>query len=73
MGLGKTLTMLAAILQSGSMAEDFSDFYRSSKPERVSKLTTKATLVVVSSARKLSSGILDHVLISHRASRKLGI
>jgi SNF2 family DNA or RNA helicase len=52
MGLGKTLTMLAAILHSMSAAEDFGTFFQSTEDECANKVFTKATLVVVSSARK---------------------
>ncbi len=55
MGLGKTLTMLAAVLRSMPAAEDSSKFYEASGNEYSNKFRTKATLVVVSSARKLRS------------------
>ncbi|KAI0530449.1 SNF2 family N-terminal domain-containing protein [Xylaria digitata] len=59
MGLGKTLTMLAAILQSMPMAEDFSNFYESTGNESSNKLRTKATLVVVSSIQLLESWVSE--------------
>lgn len=51
MGLGKTVTMLAAIQSSLSSAENFGRFYESST-EGLDKIRTKATLVVASSARE---------------------
>ncbi|KAI5861653.1 SNF2 family N-terminal domain-containing protein [Durotheca rogersii] len=59
MGLGKTLTMLTAISHSMPEAEDFSNFY----DKGVGKVPTKATLVVVSSARNshFSPGALSPV------------
>ncbi|KAI0161065.1 hypothetical protein GGR52DRAFT_586385 [Hypoxylon sp. FL1284] len=50
MGLGKTLTMLSAILHSVSKADDFRNFYEALENDRAEKPRTKATLVVVSSA-----------------------
>ncbi|RYC57351.1 hypothetical protein CHU98_g8859 [Xylaria longipes] len=44
MGLGKTLTMLTAILQSMSVAEEFGNFYERSDDELMEKIRTKATL-----------------------------
>jgi len=53
MGLGKTLTMLTAILHSAALAESFGNFYEMRENESVeAKVRTKATLVIVSSARK---------------------
>lgn len=51
MGLGKTLTVLTSILQSASDAEIFQNFDEGISRRKESKLRTKATLVVVSSAR----------------------
>ncbi|KAK5994916.1 putative ATP-dependent helicase protein [Cladobotryum mycophilum] len=55
MGLGKTLTMLAAIRQSTLAAEDFGSFYSMHEVEDTQKIRTKATLVVVTSAQLLQS------------------
>ncbi|TRX94187.1 hypothetical protein FHL15_004955 [Xylaria flabelliformis] len=54
MGLGKTLTMLTAILHSIPIAEDLANFYKESENELLNKTHTKATLVVVSSVHALS-------------------
>ncbi|KAI1752665.1 SNF2 family N-terminal domain-containing protein [Xylaria castorea] len=59
MGLGKTLTMLTAILQSMPVAEDFANFYDESEDELTNKIRTKATLVVVSSHQLLESWISE--------------
>ncbi|KAI0857459.1 SNF2 family N-terminal domain-containing protein [Xylaria cubensis] len=59
MGLGKTLTMLTAILQSIPVAEDWANFYRESENELLNKTHTKATLVVVSSVQLLESWISE--------------
>ncbi|KAI0907155.1 SNF2 family N-terminal domain-containing protein [Ustulina deusta] len=59
MGLGKTLTMLAAVLRSMPAAEDSSKFYEASGNEYSNKFRTKATLVVVSSAQLLESWISE--------------
>ncbi|KAI0456381.1 SNF2 family N-terminal domain-containing protein [Xylaria acuta] len=59
MGLGKTLTMLTAILQSMPDAEDFGNFYEESGDELMMKIRTKATLVVVSSVQLLESWISE--------------
>ncbi|KAI0549689.1 SNF2 family N-terminal domain-containing protein [Xylaria curta] len=53
MGLGKTLTMLTAILQSMPVAEDFANFYEGPEDELMDRIRTKATLVVVSSVQLL--------------------
>ncbi|KAI1775100.1 SNF2 family N-terminal domain-containing protein [Hypoxylon cercidicola] len=55
MGLGKTLTMLSAILHSVPNAEIFANFHESFKNESIKMSRTKATLVVVSSAQLLES------------------
>ncbi|XDG07696.1 hypothetical protein ABKA04_007311 [Annulohypoxylon sp. FPYF3050] len=57
MGLGKTLTVLAAILCSLPAAELFSNFYQRPSDEKVHKVRTKATLVVVSSVQLLEGHI----------------
>ncbi|KAI0976950.1 SNF2 family N-terminal domain-containing protein [Xylaria arbuscula] len=59
MGLGKTLTMLTAILQSMPMARDFSDFDKTAGEETSKNIRTQATLVVVSSAQILESWISE--------------
>ncbi|KAI0516716.1 SNF2 family N-terminal domain-containing protein [Xylaria bambusicola] len=59
MGLGKTLTMLAAILQSMPIAENFSNFYEMSGNDRLQQIRTKATLVVVSSIQVLDSWVSE--------------
>ncbi|KAI0186161.1 SNF2 family N-terminal domain-containing protein [Xylaria flabelliformis] len=59
MGLGKTLTMLTAILQSMPVAEDFANFYEEYKDELMDRVRTKATLVVVSSVQLLESWISE--------------
>ncbi|KAI8951872.1 SNF2 family N-terminal domain-containing protein [Xylaria longipes] len=59
MGLGKTLTMLTAILQSMSVAEEFGNFYERSDDELMEKIRTKATLVIVSSVQLLDSWISE--------------
>ncbi|CAM1509837.1 Fc.00g001720.m01.CDS01 [Cosmosporella sp. VM-42] len=59
MGLGKTLTMLAAVFHSMHAAEDFSRFYEVSEDEQTGKLRTKATLVVVSSAQLLDTWVSE--------------
>ncbi|KAI1449012.1 P-loop containing nucleoside triphosphate hydrolase protein [Annulohypoxylon stygium] len=51
MGLGKTLTTLAAILYSLPEAKLFSDFYKKPLEKKAHRVRTKATLVVVPSAR----------------------
>ncbi|KAI0897379.1 SNF2 family N-terminal domain-containing protein, partial [Annulohypoxylon nitens] len=64
MGLGKTLTMLAAILHSLPRAEFLSNFYDKQPEEEVHKVRTKATLVVVSSAQLLEiwvSEVQSHI------------
>ncbi|KAF4844799.1 putative SWI/SNF-related matrix-associated actin-dependent regulator of chromatin subfamily A member 3-like 1 [Colletotrichum siamense] len=55
MGLGKTLTVLTAILQSSHKAALFRDFGSISNIPQEPKIRTKATLVVVSSAQLLES------------------
>ncbi|KAH6873890.1 SNF2 family N-terminal domain-containing protein [Thelonectria olida] len=55
MGLGKTLTMLATVLHSLPSAEAFEKFYGLSAAQNSSKVRTRATLVVVSSAQLLES------------------
>ncbi|KAF3058712.1 putative SWI/SNF-related matrix-associated actin-dependent regulator of chromatin subfamily A member 3-like 2 [Daldinia childiae] len=65
MGLGKTLTMLAAILRSVPAAELFSSFYDKPENERPQKLRIKATLVIVPSSQLLESWqseIQTHIL-----------
>lgn len=52
MGLGKTLTTLAAILYSLPEAKLFSDFYKKPLEKKAHRVRTKATLVVVPSARQ---------------------
>lgn len=52
MGLGKTLTMLSAILHSAPDADIFSNFHKMLENESVERLRTKASLVIVSSAGK---------------------
>ncbi|KAI2462808.1 SNF2 family N-terminal domain-containing protein [Annulohypoxylon bovei var. microspora] len=59
MGLGKTLTILAAILHSMRTAELFSDFYNRPEDEYIQKVRTKATLVVVSSTQLLESWVSE--------------
>ncbi|KAI1740462.1 SNF2 family N-terminal domain-containing protein [Xylaria scruposa] len=59
MGLGKTLTMLTAILQSMPVAEDFANFYEEHEDELIHRIRTKATLVVVSSVQLLESWISE--------------
>ncbi|CAI0652968.1 unnamed protein product [Colletotrichum noveboracense] len=54
MGLGKTLTVLASILQSTPDAEIFQKFDRPVSKYDTPTLRTKATLIVVSSARELN-------------------
>jgi SNF2 family DNA or RNA helicase len=51
MGLGKTLTMLAAILHSSKTAEDFGNASPSLR-DGDNTIPTKATLIVVPSTRK---------------------
>ncbi|KAI1477417.1 SNF2 family N-terminal domain-containing protein [Daldinia eschscholtzii] len=55
MGLGKTLTMLAAILHSVPAAELFSNFYDKTEGGYTGKNRTKATLIVVPSFQLLES------------------
>ncbi|KAK6950756.1 hypothetical protein Daesc_007281 [Daldinia eschscholtzii] len=55
MGLGKTLTMLAAILHSVPAAELFSNFYDKTEYGYTGKNRTKATLIVVPSFQLLES------------------
>ncbi|KAI0847485.1 SNF2 family N-terminal domain-containing protein, partial [Daldinia vernicosa] len=55
MGLGKTLTMLAAILRSVPAARLFSSFYDRLENEYTQKLPTKATLIIVPSSQLLES------------------
>ncbi|KAI1658129.1 SNF2 family N-terminal domain-containing protein [Daldinia decipiens] len=65
MGLGKTLTMLAAILRSVPAAELFSSFYDKPEQERPQKLRIKATLIIVPSSQLLESWqseIQTHIL-----------
>ena len=62
MGLGKTLTMLAAILSTLPQAEEFGSFYEF-EPEPNSFIRTKATLVVVSSARGLFSAPVAAIVL----------
>lgn len=76
MGLGKTLMMLAAVTSTLSEAEESCYFHEAHEvdPEKVH---TKATLVIVSSARKCLVSMAMYVLlpdyvIAYRASRKLG-
>ncbi|KAM4057430.1 type III restriction enzyme, res subunit [Hirsutella rhossiliensis] len=59
MGLGKTLTMLAAILQSLPSADLYGSFYDGSAAGDGCKVRTKSTLVVVSSAQLLESWLLE--------------
>ncbi|KAI0414745.1 SNF2 family N-terminal domain-containing protein [Xylaria grammica] len=59
MGLGKTLTTLAAILHSMPIAEGFSSFYQIPRGEITPKVHTKATLVIVSSVQLLESWISE--------------
>ncbi|KAI0444887.1 SNF2 family N-terminal domain-containing protein [Xylaria telfairii] len=59
MGLGKTLTMLTAILQSMLAAEDFGNFYERLEDECMKKVRTKATLVIVSSVQLLESWVSE--------------
>ncbi|KAI1467939.1 SNF2 family N-terminal domain-containing protein [Daldinia caldariorum] len=55
MGLGKSLTMLAAILGSVPAAELFSSFYNEAESDCTGKYRTKATLIVVPSSQLLES------------------
>ncbi|OTB16744.1 hypothetical protein K445DRAFT_317035 [Daldinia sp. EC12] len=55
MGLGKTFTMLAAILHSVPAAELFSSFYDKTEGGYIGKNRTKATLIVVPSFQLLES------------------
>lgn len=52
MGLGKTLTTLVSILRSTEKAVEFSYFNYHTKSSGIETVPTKATLVVVPSARK---------------------
>lgn len=54
MGLGKTLTTLVSILRSTERASDFGYFDYEVQSVGMGLLPTKATLVIVPSARKLS-------------------
>ncbi|KAI0188849.1 SNF2 family N-terminal domain-containing protein [Astrocystis sublimbata] len=59
MGLGKTLTMLTAIVQTFPAAEDFAHFYMEDRVVSKAKPRTKATLVIVSSVQVLESWISE--------------
>lgn len=52
MGLGKTLTTLVSILRSTDKAVEFGHFNHQMKSVGIDTVPTKATLVVVPSARK---------------------
>ncbi|KAI1808972.1 SNF2 family N-terminal domain-containing protein [Daldinia bambusicola] len=55
MGLGKSLTMIAAICSSVPDAELFSSFYNKAEGDCTGKYRTKATLIVVPSSQLLES------------------
>lgn len=72
MGLGKTLTVLASILRSIPDAEVFQKFDRPISKNDKPSLRTKATLIVVSSARELTHMLkaLKEALISWRRAAR---
>ncbi|OTB05739.1 hypothetical protein M426DRAFT_259935 [Hypoxylon sp. CI-4A] len=59
MGLGKTLTMLTAILNSEPVADLFSSFHTGPHSEFGRGIRTKATLIVVSSVQLLEGWISE--------------
>lgn len=76
MGLGKTLMMLAAVSSTLPEAEE-SCYFHEAPEVNLEKVYTRATLVVVSSARKCLISMamcisLTDYTIACRASRKLG-
>lgn len=58
MGLGKTLTTLVSILRSKETASDFGYFDHQEQTVGIKTIPTKATLVVVPSARTFMMSIL---------------
>lgn len=79
MGLGKTLTTLTAILRSSEEALSFVFARPAALSLQGDVVRTKATLVVVPSARKperpcqILIKISDQLILLYRASRELGI
>ena len=57
MGLGKSLSMLSSIFVSAKFARAFADHWASVSHHESAKPATRATLIVVPSARKYSESI----------------